>query len=183
MTEQEAIVRWRESAEDVLDRIRYVAGHAEVGRLHDRVDGLWSPAEVLDHLVQSHAPYLAAMAAELPHAPQPPAGAEVKYSWFGGFIVSNAGPKGNVPAPRNLYPRPGVRFDAGLEVWAKQQQDLLQLLDAAPSKHLSAVKIRNPFLKFLRMRLVDGFGILEQHNERHVQQIEARSGVRRPVNP
>ena len=180
MTEQEAIVRWRASAEDVLDRIRYVAEHAEEQKLHDRVDGLWSPAEVLDHLVQSHAPYLAEMASALPTAPQTPVGAPVKYSWLGGFIVSNAGPKGNVPAPRNLYPRPGVRFEAGLDVWVKQQQELLQLLDAAPSKHLSAVKIRNPFLKFLRMKLVDGFGIIEQHNERHVQQIESRAGVRRP---
>ncbi|MCW5937635.1 MAG: DinB family protein [Fimbriimonadaceae bacterium] len=137
-----------------------------------KVAGLWSPAQVVHHLVVSHRGYLSAMSEAL-SAPSTPEG--VKTTFMGRQIALFAGPtKKNTPVPRGL-PDPPSNVPADiLAEWRAQNAAFEKLFEAAETRSL-ATKYTNPVVGFLRMTVADGFAIVTGHTERHAAQIVERS--------
>jgi hypothetical protein len=98
---------------------------------------------------------------------------DVKYTRFGKFLIKNAGPEGNAPAPKPLHPKPGFYSNEVIEKWALQTEDFVDLAKSAHGHDLCSVRFPNPFLAIFKMNLADSFEILTVHTERHVRQIEA----------
>jgi hypothetical protein len=107
----------------------------------------------------------------------------IKHTIFGKFIIRATGPKGNVPAPKSLHPRPGPYTPDIVDRWAAQTQAFLELAKGVGEIDLCSMKVRNPFIRMLRMNLADCFMIVAEHTERHVQQIEILQNQCREEGP
>lgn len=123
----------------------------------------------------SNAPYLAVLPPAIDCAP---AGDEAptKHTFLGRMVYKMSGPSGNASPPKPMIPGPGPFGDEPYQQWLEQQRAILALLERAEGKNLSAVKVRNPFLRLFKMTLCDFIAILSTHTDRHVGQIEERAG-------
>lgn len=135
---------------------------------------LWNPAQVIEHMVLSHGPYLDAIEAALRRSNRSDGDPVAKLSFIGRMICQAAGPDGNVPAPKSLAPRTGRIPLTILDDWRAQQERLAELLRDAASRDLSGTRVQNPFVRVLPMNLTDCFAIIVAHTERHVRQAIAR---------
>ena len=127
---------------------------------------------MLDHIVLANAPYLKAIPEAIARAPV--GDSDIRYSFFGKFIIKGAGPGGNAPVIKKLRPR-----DSGISLqivddWRNQQTRILELIESARGKDLARTSVRNPFFPIFRMNLADCFEILTVHTEGHMLQIEQR---------
>ncbi len=135
--------------------------------------GDWSPGQIFRHLVLTNTPYLTLLPEAASRAPGARSG-EVQHTRIGGFIVAQAGPGTNAPAPRAFVPEEGSFGASTIEEWVAGQESLHKVIQDCKGKDLNAKVIRNPVLKVFRMNLADVLQILTVHTERHVQQIEER---------
>ncbi len=155
-----------------------VIGRSPEDLLRQPSAGVWSPAQVVEHLVITNRSYVPVMRAAIDLAPRDYGGSEAKLSFIGRTIAKMAGPGGNAPAPKFLFPTNRPDVDAVLVEWREQHAQILEIAVAAKGVDLSVVKIRNPFVKWVRLNLVDCFEIMTVHTDRHVGQIEDRVAVR-----
>ena len=135
--------------------------------------GLWSPAQVFEHMRITNAPYLAALPEVIRLAPR--GESDARHTWLGRIMVKATGPSGNAPAPKVLHPGKGPFGEATISAWKDQTLQIGTLAKAAEGVDLVRTKLSSPFLKLLNMNLVDCFEILVAHTERHVIQIEERA--------
>lgn len=131
----------------------------------------WSVAQVFKHLCLADEPYLNAIEPAIAAAKL--GDGEVKHTLIGKLLMKVSGPGGNAPAPGFLIPPDLPLSLEVVEEWRGYQKRIVRLAELAKGKNLSH-RVRNPFIKFLRMSIADMFGVVDVHNERHVQQIEAR---------
>jgi hypothetical protein len=130
----------------------------------------WSMAQIYEHMMLGNAPYVGAVEDGIAQGRTGPA--PLKHSLVGKLIFKNAGPSGNVPAPKPMVPTPGPYPAEIVDRWAKQTQLFIDLGRSARNIDLCSIKVRNPFIKFLKLNLADAFMIIAEHTERHVQQLE-----------
>jgi len=130
----------------------------------------WSIAQIFEHLILTNTPYVPAIKNGVEAAEK--RSGEIKHTFFGKFLIKNAGPKGNAPAPKQLHPRPGPYGMDVIDKWAAQTQSLLDLAKGSKGVDLCSFRIHDPLLKMFKMNLADCFLILTEHTERHIQQIE-----------
>lgn len=135
---------------------------------------LWSPAQVIEHMVLTNKPYLQAMESALQKAERTSEDRPIRYSFFGNLLCKAAGPGGNAPAPKALYPRSTTIPTTILQEWEQQQRQLLLLLNKAAGIDLSRVRVWNPLVRIIPMNLADCFALLTAHTERHIGQIKER---------
>jgi hypothetical protein len=138
------------------------------------VGGEWSVAKVFKHLCLASEPYLIAM--EKAIAECKPGSGEVKHSFLGKIVIHASGPSGNAPAPGFLNPPDYALSKEVIAEWSGHEGRFRKLCEMAKGKNLS-LKVRNPFIKFMRLSVADMFAIMVVHAERHVQQIEERSRI------
>ncbi len=135
----------------------------------------WSPLQILDHMMRTNGPYVTALPAVVQAAPEGGA-TDVRHTWFGGFLIKVAGPKGNAPAPKQVVPAAGPLPSTTMDAYLEQSSTLRQLMELGQGKDLNRARLSNPFVKIFRMSVADVFEIVAQHTERHVGQIEASLG-------
>lgn len=174
MTQTELLDDCRARLESLLDRLpKAVEDLSDEEFNKVAPGGEWSLAGIIDHTLVSLDPYIEAARPLIDQQSGPTPGGQVKNTFFGGMVTKAAGPGGNAPAPKNMYPRK-ERFDKSLvEDWVKAHQELLELTERARQADMR-LKFTNPFVSFLRFNLVDFFTIMVGHAERHVGQIEER---------
>jgi hypothetical protein len=161
-----------EELEDQIQRGKAVGGKLTKEQLNwSPAPGKWSIAQIFEHMMIANTPYIPALT-EGVQAAEKASPTQVKHTMFGRFLIKSAGPTGNAPAPKQMHPGPGpYDFDI-IDRWAGQTQSLLDLAKGAHGVNLCSYRIQNPILKMFKMNLADCFMILEEHTERHVQQIE-----------
>lgn len=171
----ESLTEWKRQTEEMTARLAARTADVDEKTLNTAPDAsLWSPAQIIEHLVLSNRPYLQIMTSVLQTAQHTSADPPIHYSFFGKILCQAAGPDGNAPAPKALHPRTTSIPLTILTEWRQQMADLLALLDGAAGVDLSAVRVWNPLVRILPMNLADCFALLAAHTERHLRQIEAR---------
>lgn len=142
------------------------------------VAGLWPPAKIVEHLIMSNEPYLSAMAVAIASASPASGSTNAKHTFMGAKIRKAAGPSGKAPVPKAFAPKSQTFPIERISVLKAQLAEFLELADAASGKDLNTKSLRNPVFRVLRMNLVDCFGIVGDHTERHTRQIEERAARR-----
>ena len=161
-------------AQDHVNRARVIMESIDDSVINRVPAGnLWTVGQVFDHLIIANTPYLAIMEEKV-RLPKDGPG-EIKHTWIGNFLMKAAGPSGNAPAPKAMIPADPPTSRERIDLWFVQMGLFLQFIDQAKGLNLSTVKVRNPFLKLFGMNLADFFGVISEHTERHLRQIEERS--------
>lgn len=160
---------------NLLQRVENATREVSNERLNQQtVHGDWSPAQVLSHLILSHAPYEAHVKQSLASIPNDSTNAEPRHTWFGAFLSKQAGPGTNIPVPKPFRPGDGPQSPTVLQDWLRQAQSLIEMTEAARGKDLSHKFMRNLMLPLFKMNLADCILLVTKHTERHVLQIEER---------
>lgn len=166
---------WQTRNQEMTARMLRLTTPLDAEKLNARPDAsLWSPAQIVEHLVLTNRPYLQVMAAALQTAPRVSEDPTVQQSFFGRILCQAAGPDGNAPAPKALHPRSTPIPISVLQEWEQQQLALMALLEKAAERDLSRIRVWNPFVRILPMNLADCFELMTVHTQRHLGQIEAR---------
>lgn len=132
----------------------------------------WSPAQIVEHLMLTNAPYLSAVPAVLTNAAKGGDQPAV-FTWFGKFLMNAGGPGGNAPAPKALHPTPGPKDRSILTANEAQAKEFAALRAQMVGLDLGRTRVNNPFMKIFRMTLADFLQVSALHTERHIAQIEA----------
>ena len=175
MTASSALDDWRSRNKALIARVVAAVANLGEANFNRRPDShAWSPAQVVEHMVLAHKPYLETISGSLPRAVAIANDPPIRYSFFGRLIMKGVGPGGKAPVPKFLKPRETTIPLGIVEDWQSQQTQLAGLLAGAAGKDLSNTPVRNPFFRFIPMNLADCFEILTLHSEGHVAQIEER---------
>ncbi len=135
--------------------------------------GVWSPAQVFEHMMMANKRYLASTRKAVESAPKSSDLHEAKHSWWGKIVIKASGPQGKAPAPRMLHPKPGPYGLELVDRWVAEHEEIIALAERARSLDLNCT-MRNPFMPVFKQTLADSFETLVSHAERHVGQIEER---------
>ena len=140
--------------------------------------GRWSVGQCLEHLniVGGHVlPEIRRRLLQARAGGSQPA-AVVKSGFVGGRLVAAQ----RVPASRRAYESParyaptGTRLPRTVaEVFSRQLDELLSLVLLARQVNANAVRIPNPIVPLLYLRLTDQLELLVVHIQRHIGQAEA----------
>ncbi len=168
----ECIEKSREHLDRALNAVKELSNE----RLNKRpVSGEWSCAQIFKHLSLSDEPYVQSIKAHLTALPMDATNKPPKHTMIGGMIARATGPGTNAPAPQKLIPQDQPLPQTVVEEWASLQQQLIDLMESARGRDLNIKFIKNPIVSLFKFNLTDCFGILVNHTERHVQQIEERA--------
>jgi hypothetical protein len=176
MTYDELVANVSARSNDHVARATAAAEGLSVEQFNSPAGKEWSVARVFKHLCLADEPYLKAIEEAVPVSKA--GSGEVRHSWVGKLLMKVSGPGGNAPAPAFLIPPELALSTQVIDEWIGYESRLRGLCDMAKGKDLSH-KVRNPFLKFLRMNVADLFALMDVHTERHVRQIEERSDLAR----
>ena len=142
--------------------------------------GYWSAAQCLEHLNHYGHHYLPAIENAMQQARQrgnQPV-AEFRPGWLGAYFTQLMLPqpdgslKSKMKSPKGAVPSAAPDPVATLAEFIEQQERTLQLLEAARSVNLNAVRVPTSLSRWIRLRLGDTFGFVVAHNERHIAQAE-----------
>jgi hypothetical protein len=132
----------------------------------------WSMGRIFEHMELANAPYLREIEACVSRAANSD-NVEVRFSLLGRMIIWGSGPKGNVPAPKQLHPRHSHHDqERSVASFTSDYKAIISLAARARGTDISAVAFNNPFVGVLKMNLADAFEIAAVHGERHIGQIE-----------
>jgi len=134
--------------------------------------GVWSPAQILDHLCIANGYYIQPIDDVIAHAAK--GYDEVRHSFVGKFIIK-ALSSSKAPAPKQLTPRDGVIGRDVIDKWSNLQKQLEEKAKQAHRLKLTSHKVKNPFIPLVRMNGCDLFRILEVHLKYHLPRIIERS--------
>jgi len=169
------LAEWLKHNQEMLARMLVLTANLDEKTLNTTPDAsLWSPAQIIEHLVLANRPYLRAIGGVLKNAPRTQGDAPLRYTFFGKLLRKAVGPDGNAPAPKALHPRTTPIPTSVIQEWQQQQTELMALLNQSTGVDLSRTRVWNPLVKIIPMNLADCFAILTAHTERHLQQIEQR---------
>ncbi|MCW3100130.1 MAG: hypothetical protein JWL77_5748 [Chthonomonadaceae bacterium] len=171
----QSLADWQKRNQEVQLRLLRLASPLDEETLNTHpAASVWSPAQVIAHMVLTNQLYLPRMEAALQNAERVSGDPPVRYSFFGSFLRKVAGPGGNAPAPKPLHPPMTTIPTTIIQEWEQQQIQLLSLMDRAAGVDLSHIRVWNPLVRVIPMNLADCFELLTAHTERHVGQIEER---------
>lgn len=145
---------------------------------------VWSPAEVVEHLVLSDEVYLREMrpliAGADTSAADCAAGERVwRPSLMGRLLVWGLTVPMPVPTSKLLEPRGGT--DApGIGAWITLRREIDTLIERGRALDWRALRFTSPIASTVKPNLGDAFLVLVVHAERHLKQIEERSGIGPP---
>lgn len=160
---------------DHVNRVEVATSNLSDDQLsRDLASGEWGVGRVIEHLNLSNEPYLSGMRSGLATAPGTPGGVAQTGFW-GRTIAKFAGPDKDAPVPADMVPASATYTREVVDQWKAVMGEIIALADEAKAKDINQAKFKNPFVKFMKMNVVDGYTIIVAHTERHVRQIEARS--------
>lgn len=134
----------------------------------------WSVAQIFEHMRLGHQLYVDTIRSALDAATPVAASGDVRFTWLGKLIAREAGPSGRAAPPRVMLPGAGPFGADVIEHWTLCQSQIAALAQRAADYDVSAIRVRNPIIRFIPMNLADCFAIVLGHTERHVAQIENR---------
>lgn len=132
----------------------------------------WSIAQIFAHMMLANGSYLPTMQAAISGNKPAKNPSPIQHSFFGRMLLKASGPQGNAPAPKSMRPKAGPFSRDVVEKWMVQTREIVELAKSAQGLDLCAIKVANPFFPIFKMNLADCFGILAEHTERHIGQIE-----------
>lgn len=96
--------------------------------------------------------------------------------WLGDYFTNMMLPKNGVvtnkmQAPKDHRPPPNLDVKLVFEEFLKQQHQLLNLLEAAKKKNISAIRVPISISKLFKLKLGDTFRFLIAHEQRHLVQV------------
>jgi hypothetical protein len=157
------------------ERVRIAIDGMDHAQLNEApAPGVWSVAQVLQHMTITNRGYLKVIGEAIGHAPE--GDAEMAASWLGKLLAKYAGPDKDAPAPKFTIPSSEMIEASIDDQWYSDQEIIAELGERAQGKNTNLVKPRNPYVP-IKMLLTDFFNILERHTERHVRQIEERARI------
>lgn len=137
----------------------------------------WSISECLDHLAATNRIYLAAMQ---------PAVAEARRhnklrcqpalpGYFGAWFVRSLEPpvKLKSPSPSQIKPRTSPALADAAAAFFASHADAQNFLRTNADLDLAAIRLRNPFVKLLRLTVATAIHIIPAHERRHLYQARA----------
>lgn len=137
----------------------------------------WSVGQCLEHLTivgGHHLPIVVRKIKAASERGSQPADT-VKSGFIGGRLVEAM----RKPASQKALKTPQRYAPSGnrlprtvVEVFSRQLDELLSLIDQARTINANRVRIPNPLIPLLRLRLTDEFDFLVAHIERHMAQVE-----------
>lgn len=138
----------------------------------------WSVGQCLEHLNIVGGHYLPEMRARLDRAQarQTRPAPFIKRGFFGQRLVADMrNPAASKPliSPQRYAPTGNRLPRTVAEVFSRQLDELLRLVLQARQVDANAVRIPNPLLPLVRLRLPDTLEFLVAHIQRHVRQAEA----------
>ncbi|HXH62151.1 MAG TPA: DinB family protein [Fimbriimonadaceae bacterium] len=133
----------------------------------------WSLGQVFLHIWLANDKYLVKMSDVVLHTEKKEKeNQEYKPGFFGSRFIQMVGPTGgkNTPVPKILEPDYKKVPDDIVQRVLDQLTAIEEFLDASEGKDIVKTRITSPVAKALKLRLGDVFKLLEQHNERHINQ-------------
>jgi len=137
--------------------------------------GKWSVIQVLEHLNSYGLFYLPEIDRAIRVAS--PSRGQYKPGWLGDYFVrvmetdDTGKPKKKMKAAKRHEPRFHADSRPVMQTFLQQQQDLLQLLDAAADKDWGSARTRVSISKLAKMKLGDCLRFVVEHQKRHLLQI------------
>jgi hypothetical protein len=169
----------------VIERAQSLPGRFTPEALRRRpASGIWSPAEVLEHLCLSDEGYLVRMRPLIRDArADDRGGGRTDHRWrptlMGRLLVWSMGAKRPVRTVAALEPRSGgARGVEALHTWIELRRELERLLAAAAMLPWRRLRFASPYSGLVRPNLGDAFLVLVTHAERHLDQIDRQAPVR-----
>lgn len=175
MTSKEYIAAYPNRIQDLRDRlVKAIEGLSDEHFNQKQPDGWWSIGQIIEHMTIANAPYLSAMGDIAQTTPKAGGTDQVHHTWFAKFLLG-AMDKPNTPAPKAMIPKPGPTPRSVVDTWLSQIDELMAIAKRSDGINLTEAKIRNPFIKLMKMNFADMFEVSAAHTERHVKQIEGLS--------
>lgn len=136
--------------------------------------GKWSVVQVLEHLNSYGRYYLPELNKALQQ--NKPAVPFFKPGWLGGYFTKLMQPKEGVvtnkmQSPKDHRPVNDLDIKPVMDNFMLQQQQLLDLMEAAKVKNIGAIRVPISISKFIKMKMGDTFSFLTAHEQRHFVQI------------
>lgn len=136
--------------------------------------GKWSAGECFQHLIKSNAPYIDMIMPELIRE------YEKKIYYYkptiqGRLILNSVRPeaKRKSKTNKNFFPSGLSVSSRIINEFLDQHKIITDLIKKSMDKDLNKIKIRSPFIKFIRYNLGDAYEIILQHDLRHLNQAKA----------
>lgn len=174
MTRREFLESYPTRLQAKVDRgMKAVQGLSEEEINQQPEKGVWSCAQVMEHMLIVHGSYLEALL-KLPELPQSDPSAEVRFTFWGRQIVKHGGPDGKMPAPKSMHPP--ARLEPGTaERWREQSEKFIEVASGWMDRSIESYRIPDPPFPLIKLSLADMLEIIAEHTERHVRQIEERA--------
>ncbi|QDA60904.1 DinB family protein [Hymenobacter jejuensis] len=139
--------------------------------------GKWSVGQCLEHLNIIGGHYLPVMTRRLKQAQE--RGSRPSETVKHGIIGPRLTAAMRTPASQKALKAPQQYAPSGsrlprtvVEVFSRQIDELLQMVQQARAINANAVRIPNPLIPLIRLRLTDQFEFMVAHIQRHVAQAE-----------
>ncbi len=139
--------------------------------------GIWSVAQVLEHLNFYNSFYIAAIEAKL-HLHQSSPSVMFKPGWLGNYFVHIMKPAANnviakkMKSPKNVIPASKPDATNQLSKFITHQYHLLNLLQVSKTANLNALRIPTSLSRLITLKLGDTFRFFIAHEQRHFVQIK-----------
>lgn len=137
-----------------------------------RPNGKWSVAEHVAHLTASNRPYLAPIGVAVERARAK--GRLRAGPYRGGWLMSRFTRSMEPPVTRGmrtfkrLEPPADLDRSEVMSEFRTTQEDMVASLREADGVDLGRAKLRSPFLKLLKMSVIEAYDFLAAHNRRHI---------------
>lgn len=142
--------------------------------LRQPAPGKWSVIQTLYHLNSYGRYYLPA----IEKAMQESKASQEWYTpgWLGNYFTNMMLPKNGVvtnkmQAPKDHRPPPDLDIKPVMDEFLTQQNHLLELLEAAKSKNIGAIRVPISLSKMVKLKLGDTFRFFIAHEQRHLVQV------------
>lgn len=166
--------------EDLIDRTKNVLAKAkELQNLSESQltkkasKDSWSAIECIEHLNLYGDFYLPEIKKQINNSIYPPA-KTFKSSWLGNKFANSVAPRENLNSMKTFKDKNPVLLGSVrknvISEFIRQQESMLNLLEASTQVNLNKVKTAISISKFIRLRLGDTFRVVIYHNQRHLEQ-------------
>ena len=135
-------------------------------------DDSWSILECIEHLNLYGTFYLKEIKEKMAQSTTPPT-PDFKSGILGNYFAKSMLPKEKLNKMKTFQEMNPIHSNLSknvLDTFVAQQNQLLELLETAKTKNLSAIKINITITKWITIRLGDTFRFVIYHNLRHIAQ-------------
>lgn len=157
---------------DLENRARLIGAQVNDSQLNWKpADVSWSIGQIFEHLHIGNAKFLPIVTAAVDAAPFG-RDREVRNTLLGRFLIKANAPGANTPAPKVVEPSAGPFPHSVVDRFMSECDAFRDLARRAAEADLNSTRFSSPILGWVKLNLVDAFGVVAIHGERHIGQIE-----------